>query len=62
MSKFLEQLAKASKLKLENKTKGTCVKCGEPFSTKNVHTQAGWEETKISGLCEDCFDNLFEEE
>lgn len=38
---------------------GTCVKCKEAFSDKNVHTQAGWRETKISKMCENCWDNLF---
>lgn len=40
---------------------GCCVKCAEPFSDKNVFTEAGWRETKISQLCERCFDSAFEE-
>lgn len=35
-----------------------CVECEEPFSEENVHTEAGWRETQISGLCEDCFDEI----
>lgn len=38
-----------------------CVDCGEPFTADNVHSIEGWSETQISGLCEDCFDALFEE-
>ncbi len=38
-----------------------CVHCGEPFSGKNVFTEAGWKETRISGYCEACFDLLFAE-
>ena len=38
---------------------GLCVDCDQPFSLKNVHTDAGWKETRISGMCEDCFDGLF---
>jgi hypothetical protein len=33
-----------------------CQRCGEEFSEKNVFTEAGKAETKISGLCEKCFD------
>jgi hypothetical protein len=39
-----------------------CVECGQPFTDKNVHSQAGWLETQISGFCEDCFDALFDED
>jgi hypothetical protein len=35
---------------------GVCVGCSQPFTASNVHTAAGWSETKISQLCEDCFD------
>lgn len=35
---------------------GICVSCKTPFSEANTHSQAGWRETQISGLCEDCFD------
>ena len=38
-----------------------CVSCLDPFSPNNTRTKAGWSETQISGMCEDCFDNLFEE-
>jgi hypothetical protein len=40
----------------------TCLECKQPFSDRNTHSEAGWKETQISGLCEDCFDALFEEE
>ena len=33
-----------------------CVICGEPFTEKNVFTEAGWREIRISGFCEVCFD------
>ena len=38
-----------------------CVKCGHKFSGLNTHSSAGWQETQISGYCEDCFDKLFQE-
>ena len=37
---------------------GICVECKAPFSDKNTHTTAGWKETQISGMCEDCFDRV----
>lgn len=33
-----------------------CVKCHFPFTETRVHTPAGWRETQITGMCEDCFD------
>jgi len=39
-----------------------CVSCNEPFSNDNTHTSLGWAETQISGMCEDCFDQLFKED
>ena len=33
-----------------------CVQCGEVYSAKNVYTTDGWKETRITGLCERCFD------
>lgn len=41
---------------------GLCLSCGEPFTAANVHSLAGWAETRISGTCEDCFDALFADE
>lgn len=39
-----------------------CVECKQPFVWKvNVFTMDGAAETKISGLCEKCFDAMFEE-
>lgn len=40
----------------------SCNECFQPFSEANVHTQDGWKETRLSGMCEDCFDGLFEEQ
>ena len=36
-----------------------CVECQKPVE-KHIHTEAGWREYKISGLCEDCFYEIFE--
>lgn len=33
-----------------------CVSCKQEFSDENCFTQAGWQETQISGMCERCFD------
>jgi hypothetical protein len=40
---------------------GTCLKCKEPALPK-CHTDAGVREYGISGMCESCFDMMFEEE
>lgn len=39
-----------------------CMLCHEPFSTVNVFTPEGAKETQISGICESCFDSLFDED
>ncbi len=39
-----------------------CVSCNEPFHPINTRTSNGWKETQISGMCENCFDNIFTEE
>lgn len=39
----------------------TCTSCREHFSEDNVHTSDGWKETQISGMCENCYDELFAE-
>lgn len=33
-----------------------CLRCRKEFTEENVHSDSGWRETQISGLCEDCFD------
>lgn len=38
-----------------------CVSCKQPFTDKNVFTPLGWKETKISKLCEACWDNMFKD-
>lgn len=40
----------------------TCIQCKSFMSDNNVLTQMGWRETQITGLCEVCFDKLFEED
>lgn len=39
-----------------------CVSCKETFSAANTSSPLGWKETQISGFCEKCFDNLFNED
>lgn len=38
-----------------------CILCKQPFSDKNVHSEAGWREIHISHMCEDCFDEVVKE-
>lgn len=37
----------------------SCVSCTEVFDHTNTHSPEGWQETQISGMCEDCFDRIF---
>lgn len=46
----------------EHITYTKCVGCTHPFSDDNCFTQAGWQETQISGLCERCFDQVCAED
>ena len=57
---FLNSLATAAGFNLDNAEHGCCVRCNEPISGSNTHTTAGWKEASLSGLCEDCFDRIFE--
>lgn len=36
-----------------------CRNCKQAFSDANVHTTAGWAETRFSGMCENCWDAMF---
>lgn len=38
-----------------------CVFCEEDFSSKNIFTKLGWKESKISGICEKCFEEAFKD-
>lgn len=38
-----------------------CCDCKQPFTQLNVKSLLGWRETQISGMCETCFDKLFQE-
>lgn len=41
----------------------TCLHCGQPFKYGvNVFTKEGMKEISISGVCESCFDGLFDED
>lgn len=55
---------KALSLSLFGETEpGCCVECKKPFKDGvNVHTEAGWRETEMSHMCENCFDDMGEED
>lgn len=43
--------------------KNYCIECSQPFELNvNVFTELGLKETKISGICEKCWDNIFSED
>lgn len=41
--------------------KGICIDCKQPAAPK-CHTDAGRGEYRISAMCEECFDKMFEED
>jgi hypothetical protein len=43
------------------KEQGLCVICGKP-ALDNCYSEAGVREYQISGTCEKCFDEMFQEE
>lgn len=57
------ELAKESMglTKNEAHAKGICINCKEPALPK-CYSEAGRREYGISGMCEKCFDTLFQEE
>lgn len=55
LASFRQRVEEAKRLQL-------CVECGKPFTKENVTSSAGWRETQISGMCEKCFDRLFDED
>jgi hypothetical protein len=38
-----------------------CISCKLPFTAERIKTSAGWRETQISGMCEVCYDELFQD-
>lgn len=59
----LEQFKAGLEAQLYGQTPaGCCVRCKQPFSSNNVFSAAGWGETKISKLCEVCWDIVMGEE
>lgn len=46
--------------KAEVKSQGLCLSCKEPALPK-CYSEAGRREYSISGMCEECFDKMFEE-
>ena len=63
LDKLKDELAKDifSISKSEAISKGICVDCKQP-AVKNCYSQAGLKEYRITGLCEKCFDKIFEED
>ena len=61
LQEFKDTLAKGmfGMSKDEAIEKGICVKCKEEALPK-CYSQAGVKEYYISGLCEECFDKIFE--
>lgn len=62
LKKLKDDLAQEAFDQASGETVGHCRSCKKPFSDKNVFSQAGWQETKISGMCERCWDDIMKEE
>ena len=46
---------------IKSMQKGLCISCKQT-ALENCYSDAGRKEYKISGLCEKCFDSLFDED
>ena len=58
-----ESAEDAAALASQNPMFAVCSICGLSLSDpKAAYTTAGWRETQISGICEPCFDSLFEDD
>ena len=47
------------------RTDARCIECKQPFkfgAGGNVFTREGMAEVRISGMCESCFDGLFDDD
>lgn len=62
LQEFIDNVARIAFGAAPADVPGCCINCREPFSEKNVYTEAGRRETAISGLCEKCFDDMFKEQ
>ena len=61
LQQFKDSLSKEifGKTVSEANSEGLCIQCHEP-ALENCYSEAGRREFKISGLCEKCFDAIFE--
>jgi hypothetical protein len=60
MTTQLKRLQEQMKQDLFGATpEGCCVQCKDAFTSANVFTPAGARETRISGMCERCWDKMF---
>lgn len=62
LQEFKDELAKGvyGKTVSEARQEGVCIECWEPALPK-CYSEAGRKEYQISGLCELCFDAMFED-
>lgn len=64
MSTLLQAFEDLADASVARQPRAACFSCGRPFvfalgPVGTVYTEAGAAETRISGMCENCFDNLF---
>jgi len=60
LNEVKDRLSKSifGKSKSEAVNSGLCIQCNEPALAK-CYSEAGIKEFSISGLCEKCFDSIF---
>lgn len=64
LNKFADELGKIAGHKMTREdawAKGLCVNCGKE-AIPRCYSSAGMKEYRMSGLCEVCFDTMWEEE
>lgn len=62
LTSFGEEIAKQAfnRTKKEAHEKKICIYCGQPIEER-IYSQAGEREYQISGMCEICFYEMFQE-
>ena len=45
-------------IKVNPDLRTSCSNCSMPFSKDCVHTAEGWQQAVVTGICEDCMEDL----
>ncbi len=58
---FLSEYVVVARTEIKS-SEARCIACHQPFTKENVFTSDGLREIAISGMCEKCFDSLFQDD